>query len=77
MANVRKHAQRIVVRGICTAGHVVERRAHRGRLTWTGPCPAEGCGLPVVARRTAAALAALRARHVGPPPDPGQTGVSG
>ena len=39
------------VTGTCAAGHVTETEARRGALSWSGTCPAEGCELPVVARR--------------------------
>jgi hypothetical protein len=43
------------VRGKCANGHEFETQARAGRVTWTGPCPVEGCGLHVEAKRVAPA----------------------
>jgi hypothetical protein len=48
---VRKNAERVKVRGICSSGHVTETFAPRRRTTWSGPCSAEGCELAVTCRR--------------------------
>lgn len=41
----------INVRGRCHNGHLTETKSAHRRTTWEGPCAAEGCGLPVKARR--------------------------
>lgn len=41
----------INVRGRCPNGHLTETKSAKRRTTWEGPCAAEGCGLPVKARR--------------------------
>jgi len=44
----------VKVRGTCRGcGFVVETEAPKGRVTWRGPCPADGCHHRVVAHRVA------------------------
>ena len=45
------------VRGECKDGHVTERMAPAGRITWSGECSEEGCELPVKCKRIPGAAA--------------------
>ena len=56
------------VRGTCNAGHVTERYADAGRVTWAGPCAKDGCDLTVRARRVPASRSA--AAKDDPTPEP-------
>lgn len=42
---------RVPVRGQCKDGHTTETTSDPGRITWAGECAAEGCTLPVHAKR--------------------------
>lgn len=48
---MRKSSPRVAVEGACANGHRVQTEAARGRTTWEGTCPHEGCDLAVIARR--------------------------
>ena len=50
-STVRSTTAGLTVRGSCIRGHLLITDAPKGRLTWRGPCPAEGCGEYVIARR--------------------------
>lgn len=60
----------VSVRGECPkCGHQVQTEAPRDRVTWRGPCPVDGCGTRVIARR-------ISPDGTGPDAPPAATGTA-
>jgi hypothetical protein len=51
ITGVNRMAAGVKVRGSCSAGHITEAVAEKGRATWNGVCSVEGCGRKVTAKR--------------------------